>query len=149
MEKNCKQLSGKWKEWQFKKYCTDITKVENYDKLYNTDDIYDCHHRLETHNSDGEKRLVQLTSKELKALGMYYNRPPEELIFLTHSEHTALHMAGNNHGTHSDVEKIKESLKNNPNSRQNRAKLLSKKWHENNEGLTWNQFQKAHRGDWR
>lgn len=28
-------------------------------------------------------------------------------------------------------------------------KESKEKWHENNEGLTWNQFQKAHRGDWR
>ena len=41
---------------------------------------WDRHHRLETHNSDGERRLVNLTVDELKALDMYYNRPAEELI---------------------------------------------------------------------
>ena len=111
---------------------------------------------------------------------MYYHRPPEELIFMTNSDHRKIHnseklrisnyretinspdymnagrwkkgqTAWNKCIAMKDAskQKIVESLKNNPNSRQNRAKLLSKKWHENNEGLTWNQFQKAHRGDWR
>ena len=32
--------------------------------------------------------------EELKALGMYYNRPAEELIFMKHSEHSKLHSEG-------------------------------------------------------
>jgi hypothetical protein len=46
---------------------------------------------LETHNSDGERRLVDLTSKELIALGMYYNRPASELTFMTTYNHEMLH----------------------------------------------------------
>ena len=49
------------------------------------------HHRLETHNSDGEKRLVEISPAELKALGMYYNRPAKELIWVTNAEHINLH----------------------------------------------------------
>lgn len=74
----------------FERYCKDYQNIENYEKA-KKDDFkgWECHHRLETHNSDGERRLVDITQKELKALGMYYNRPPEELIFLTSREHNA------------------------------------------------------------
>lgn len=73
-------------------YCKELEKVENYEQAKADNFIgWDRHHRLETHNSDGEKRLVDLTIEELKALDMYYNRPPEELIWLRNSEHTKLH----------------------------------------------------------
>ena len=79
----------------FEKYCKDYEKIENYQKA-KKDNFkgWDCHHRLETHNSDGERRLVDITKKELIALGMYYNRPAEELIFLPTSEHRLLHNKG-------------------------------------------------------
>lgn len=72
--------------------CEEISKIENYNlaKADNSVD-WDIHHRLETHNSDGERRLVDLTADELKVLDMYYNRPASELIFMTHSEHRSLH----------------------------------------------------------
>ena len=73
----------------FENYCKDYENIENYEKA-KKDNFkgWECHHRLETHNSDGERRLVDITKKELKALGMYYNRPAEELIFLTVKEHS-------------------------------------------------------------
>lgn len=76
-------------------YCRDFTEIENYDKAV-TDEthLWDCHHRLETHTSDGERRLVDISAKELKVLGVYYDRPPEELIFLTQEEHHRLHRCG-------------------------------------------------------
>ena len=72
----------------FEKFCKDYENIENYDKA-KADDFknWECHHRLETHTSDGERRLVDISKKELIALGMYYNRPAEELIFLTIKEH--------------------------------------------------------------
>lgn len=72
----------------FEKFCKDYENIENYDKA-KKDNFkgWECHHRLETHNSNGERRLVDITKKELIALGMYYNRPAEELIFLTIKEH--------------------------------------------------------------
>ena len=74
----------------YKQYCKEPEKIENYEKAKVDDFVgWECHHRLETHNSDGERRLVDITKKELIALGMYYNRPPEELIFLTASEHSS------------------------------------------------------------
>ena len=75
-------------------YCIpeQIEQVENYQFAKKDNfDGWHIHHRLETHNSDGEKRLVNLTRAELKALDMYYNRPANELVFLTASEHMKLH----------------------------------------------------------
>ena len=74
----------------FEKYCKNYQDIENYDKAA-ADDFkgWHCHHRLETHTPDGERRLVDITQKELKALNMYYHRPAEELIFLTSREHNA------------------------------------------------------------
>ena len=78
-------------------YCSDIENVENYEYAKKDNfKSWDCHHRLETHNSDGVRRLVDISAAELKALGMYYNRPAEELIFLTEIEHRSLHMNSEN-----------------------------------------------------
>ena len=76
----------------FKLYCKDYENIENYEAA-KKDNFKEwcCHHRLETHNSDGERRLVDITTEELQALGMYYNRPASELIFMKHSEHSSLH----------------------------------------------------------
>ena len=82
-------------KYNFKYYCKDYENIENYDKA-KADDFknWEVHHRLETHNSDGERRLVDITADELKALDMYYNRPADELIFMTIYEHSRLHMKG-------------------------------------------------------
>lgn len=76
-------------------FCRTPELIENYDKAVNDQSqMWCCHHRLETHNSDGERRLVDISSAELIALDMYYDRPPEELIFLAKSEHISLHTKG-------------------------------------------------------
>ena len=75
-------------------YCIpeQIEQIENYQFAKKDNfDGWNIHHRLETHTSDGEKRLVNLSKAELIALDMYYNRPANELVFLTKSEHTSLH----------------------------------------------------------
>ena len=76
-------------------FCKEPEKIENYEKA-KADNFkgWRCHHRLETHTSDGERRLVDITPAELQALGMYWNRPASELIFLTISEHQILHTKG-------------------------------------------------------
>jgi hypothetical protein len=76
-------------------YCSDTENVENYE-LAKVDDFigWDVHHRLETHNSDGERRPVDLSRAELIALGTYYDRPASELIFLKHGDHISLHKNG-------------------------------------------------------
>lgn len=86
-------------------YCTEPENIENYDKAKADNFVGWCiHHRLETHNSDGERRLIDITPAELEALGMYYYRPASELIFLRKGEHSKLHsecehnpMYGNKH----------------------------------------------------
>ena len=76
----------------FERYCKDYENIENYDKaLADNFKGWCCHHRLQTWNSDGERRPIDITVAELKALGMYYNRPASELIFLTSREHKSLH----------------------------------------------------------
>lgn len=79
----------------YKRYCKDIENVENFEKA-KADNFkgWDCHHRFETHNSDGERRLIDITVDELIALEMYYNRPASELIFMKENEHSSLHTKG-------------------------------------------------------
>ena len=99
------------KELYCEHYCDDIENIENYEKA-KADNFkgWDCHHRLETHNSDGERRLVDIKAKELKALDMYYHRPADELIFLTTLEHNRLHLKGKPHSEEAK-RKISEALK--------------------------------------
>ena len=79
----------------FKRFCKEPEKIENYEKaLADNFKGWECHHRLQTWNSGGERRLVNISAAELQALGMYYNRPASELIFLTTREHRLLHNEG-------------------------------------------------------
>lgn len=79
----------------FRRYCKNYQDIENYEKaLADNFKGWHCHHRLETNTPDGERREVDIGYKELKALGIYYNRPAEELIFLTTREHSVLHTKG-------------------------------------------------------
>ena len=73
-------------EYTAKIYCNeDISLIENYDKaIADKEQSWDCHHRRESETS--KKQLIEI--------GEYFKRPSSELIFLTHSEHTALHMKG-------------------------------------------------------
>lgn len=90
----------------YKQYCKDYKNIENYDKAKADNFKGWCiHHRLQTWTSDGERRDVDITVAELQALGMYYNRPATELIFLTTSEHSRLH----NKGKKSSVESKKKN----------------------------------------
>lgn len=81
----------------FEKFCKDYENIENYEKA-KADNFkgWNCHHRLETHTSDGKRRNVDITVAELQTLDMYYNRPASELIFLTRSEHSSLHKPSDN-----------------------------------------------------
>ena len=69
----------------------DISKIEYYEiAIADTAQTWDCHHRLEF-TLDGE---FAHSRDNLKRLGMYYDRPYFELIFLTHSKHQILHNKG-------------------------------------------------------
>lgn len=84
------------------KYCKgDITKIENFDKaIVDESQTWVLHHRLETHKykdrtrKEWIKRNRPVKSCTLVAFGLYYNRPPEELIFMTKPEHMSLHRKG-------------------------------------------------------
>ena len=71
-------------KYNFEKFCKDYKNIENYEKA-KADNFkgWNCHHR----------KGVDIPREELKALGMYYNRPASELIFLTISEHSRLHQS--------------------------------------------------------
>ena len=67
--------------------CEDISLIENYEQAINDDiQMWDCHHRFETDKG--------MSSKQLKKMGLYYNRPANELIFLKKTEHRRLHYKG-------------------------------------------------------
>ena len=57
------------------RFCKTPELIENFEKAAADNFIgWDCHHRLETHFSDGTERPknAQLSAAELKALDMYY-----------------------------------------------------------------------------
>lgn len=108
-------------KYNFEKFCKDYENIENYEKA-KKDNFkgWNCHHRLQTWNSDGKRRDVDITASELKALGMYYNRPAEELVFLTITEHSSLHKKGKHHSDEtrrrvSEGNKGKHAGEKNPN----------------------------------
>lgn len=82
---SCKGI-GHW-------HCSECeTLIENYEKAKADNFVgWELHHKLETRTSYGERRLIELTPKELNALGMYKSRPASELIYLTRKEHRAEH----------------------------------------------------------
>ena len=66
--------------------CEDVSKIENYElAIAHNSQIWDIHHRLEIHED------YLNTREDLKLMNLYWNRPANELIFLTHSEHIAMH----------------------------------------------------------
>lgn len=72
-----------------KSYCKDFQKIENFLEAYNDlNETWHCHHRLELHN-DYENSM-----EDLIMMNLYYNRPPEELIFIRASEHISMHCKG-------------------------------------------------------
>lgn len=65
-----------------RKVCQQFELVENYDKALAANfNKWILHHRL------GE----QVDTKILKELGLYYDRPPQELKWVTLSEHIGIH----------------------------------------------------------
>lgn len=61
--------------------------IENYDKaVADKTQTWCCHHRIAI--------VMNCSAEELKAKGLYENRPAHELIFLTKSEHSRLHNVG-------------------------------------------------------
>lgn len=95
------------KEKNAKKYCCeDISLIENYNKAVNSIETWHCHHRKE----------IELNKKaqELININLYYNRPADELIFLTKSEHMKLHSINRQYSDETR-RKMGESRKGNKN----------------------------------
>ena len=65
--------------------------IENYAQaVLDTTQIWECHHRRETHYLERGKwirREQEISKEQLIDEGVYFDVPPEELIFLTHEEH--------------------------------------------------------------
>lgn len=88
--------------------------IKGYEEAISSPEMYDCHHVLEL-TLDGQ---FAHHPEELERMGMYWNRPASELIFLKHSEHQTMHMKANpsfKGRAHSDEtkSKISTSLKGN------------------------------------
>ena len=65
----------------FERYCKDYENIENYEKAKADNFVgWDCHHRLQTWTSDGERRLVDITEAELKAKAEHELEDTDEAI---------------------------------------------------------------------
>lgn len=70
-----------------KRYCDEIHLIENYEEaVSDKEQVWDIHHRKETEEN--------FTRKDLIKMGLYYHRPPCELIFIPHPEHIRMHHKG-------------------------------------------------------
>lgn len=63
-----------------RRYCKEYWKIENYEEAVSSLEKWECHHRNEEYYS----------YKDLMKLGLYYDCPSCELIFLTRKEHCKL-----------------------------------------------------------
>lgn len=65
-------------------FCKDYHLIENYEMAVNDkENMWICHHK--------NGILLNKSKEELDEMGLYYNRPPEEFIFLTKHDHKSLH----------------------------------------------------------
>lgn len=74
---------------RLRRYCKEFQEIENYQEALRSSELYHLHHRKEIETLE-DGTVVLRPMRELKELGLYYHRPPEELIFLKHSEHNSL-----------------------------------------------------------
>lgn len=76
-------------EYNAKCFCSeDISLIENYQAaIADKEKMWDIHHRREC---DEEGRTL-LTKKQLIEMNLYFNRPADELIFVTRSTHLKIH----------------------------------------------------------
>ena len=132
------------KLYNAKKFCKDdISLIENYEKAIADDtQTWHCHHRRETIYS----------AKELIDIGEYYNRPAEELIFLTPNEHHRLHHLGKQHSEESR-KKMSEAKKGKPSwikgkhrSEETRKKISDSKNGKHHSVETCKKMSESHKG---
>lgn len=72
-----------------KRFCSeDISLIENYrEAIADEEKMWEIHHRREC----DENGRTLFTRKQLIDMGLYFNRPASELIFVTKSMHRKLH----------------------------------------------------------
>lgn len=72
------------------KYCCgDISLIENYAQaVSDKTQTWDCHHNAEI------LPCGRFSVKDLMKHGLYWNQPPNRLIFLPHTYHMSLHLSG-------------------------------------------------------
>ena len=75
--------------YQAKRYCSEeISLIENYQEAISDQTrTWEIHHRREC----DENGRTLFTCKQLVEMNLYFNRPAEELIFVTKSMHMKLH----------------------------------------------------------
>ena len=129
-----------------KRFCKEPEKIENYEAAKKDDfKNWDCHHRLETWTSDGFRREVDILAEELQALGMYWNRPASELIFMKHSEHSILHTKGKQKSEETK-KKISEANKGKHPSEEHKKKMSDAKKGKHHSEETKKKMSEAHKG---
>ena len=69
--------------------CEDLSLIENYDEAANSDEMWECHHKLELIETGG---LCNCSKQDLIDWNLYWHRPANELIFITRDKHHKLHM---------------------------------------------------------
>ena len=67
--------------------CEDISTIENYDKAIKAKSTWDIHHKREITENKSKQQLIDE--------GLYFNRPANELIFLSRKEHNRIHREHN------------------------------------------------------
>ena len=98
---------------KFEYFCKNPENIENYDKAAADNFIgWVCHHR----------KGIDIPRKKLIALGMYWYRPADELIFLTSREHTSLHHKGKQKSEETK-KKMSETLKGKKFSEEHKKKI--------------------------
>jgi hypothetical protein len=119
------------------KYCKDYKNIENYEDAVRSPLRYDLHHRLEIDEMQSRSDLI--------FLHLYYNRPPEELIFLAHGEHVRLHNANLSQETRQKISDARKGKHQSAESRQKMSKAkkgkpgacLGRHWHLENGKHVW------------
>ena len=112
------------------KYCTDYTKIKNYDEAIKSPLLYDLHHLLEIDEMQSRSDLI--------FLHLYYHRPPEELIFLSHGEHVRLHNANRSEETRKKISIANKGKLKSVETREKMSEAHSgKHWHLENGHRIW------------
>ena len=134
------------------KYCKYFTQIENYDKaIADKHEHWVCHHRLEQ----------VFTQEELERAGWYYDRKPQELIYLPisfHHNNPDIHISVRRHFLQKKQKKLeilrelykievpKKPRKFGPHSEEHKMKISeSMKGHKVSEE-TRNKISKANKG---